>query len=266
MDTIKSFISEYGTITVAVLALLQPWFIYVWRKYIRRGFIDFFETGNIEIGFSTFATTIGINGTLRALHKDLYVSKMNLEIVKHKDSSKHELEWGVFRESRIPYHQDDEIKIELPSGFMVSQNSPKKINIQFHDLIQQNYLRPELEKLYKAWIDYLNERYPYSERRADPDRLNKNDQIYNDFLKTDPQSRAYRKLNDEFYWEEGEYTIKLKIITSKPDNEFTSSWKFILKESDVELLRLNVITITDNACNMEYFPWRFAYAKFENEK
>ena len=54
----KEIISKYGTFITAVIALIQPWIIYLWKKFFRRSKIEIFPTGLIEIGFSQFGPTI----------------------------------------------------------------------------------------------------------------------------------------------------------------------------------------------------------------
>src|SRR5207253_5016876 len=82
---------------IAVLALIQPWIIWLYRKYGRGGDIDVHHTGNVEVGFSALGATVGLQGTLRAADRDFFVSSMTLEVLREADGSRHTLEWGAFR-------------------------------------------------------------------------------------------------------------------------------------------------------------------------
>lgn len=128
----STFIEKFGALIIAVLALIQPWIIAIWRKYFKPGRIDFFKTGKLEIGFSSFASTIGINGTLKGLNKDMYISNIHLNLVKKKDSSQHRFEWSIFRDTKLKLSGNKDMEVELPYGIMLSTNSPQRINIQFH--------------------------------------------------------------------------------------------------------------------------------------
>jgi len=149
---------RWGALIIAALALIQPWLISIWKKYISHGRVEFYETGNLEIGYSGFGPNIGMNGTLRAINKDTFIKSIKLEVTKAKDSSLHRFEWGVFRNEKFTYTGENQATYELPSGFMLAPSSPKKINIQFHDSQIKNEIHGDLRKVSDAWarlvVDY----------------------------------------------------------------------------------------------------------------
>ena len=61
------------TLGIALVALILPSAIWAWSNYVRRGVIDIHETWAIEVGFSSYGPTIGLNGTLQAVHHDRFV-------------------------------------------------------------------------------------------------------------------------------------------------------------------------------------------------
>ncbi len=75
----KTFHERFGSIILASIALVQPLVIYLWKKYIRSGKINFLETDNLEIAFSGFASTVYISGSFRAIQNDLVFSQIQLE-------------------------------------------------------------------------------------------------------------------------------------------------------------------------------------------
>ena len=56
-----TFLEKFGALIVAIIALIQPWTILLWKKFIKQGKVEFFETGNLEIGFSSFAVYCSYN-------------------------------------------------------------------------------------------------------------------------------------------------------------------------------------------------------------
>jgi hypothetical protein len=94
---IKEFFSQHFTSVVALIALIQPWAVYLWKKFIRKEEINLYPTGSIEVGYSSFGPTIGLNGTFRCLNQDVFVNSISVEIIKQKDKSTHSFDWGVFR-------------------------------------------------------------------------------------------------------------------------------------------------------------------------
>ena len=88
-DSLTAFLKGWGSLIVAAVALVQPWVIGLWKKFFRPGTIDIHETGTIEVGYSGFGPTIGLRGTLRAVHRDQFVRDIQLAVAKLKDDSKH---------------------------------------------------------------------------------------------------------------------------------------------------------------------------------
>jgi hypothetical protein len=263
MTNEMTFIEKFGALIIALVALIQPWIIYLWKKLIKPGKVDFFETGNIEIGFGSFASTIGINGTLRSLDKDFYISSINLELTKIKDSSRHKFDWAVFRDTKLSISDDKTTDLELPYGFLLTTKSPQRVNIQFHDRKQQEDIKPIFDNLSINWQDFLNDRLPYDKRRLLPNPENEVYKIFEEFTKTPVNTDAFTRINREFYWGKGDYCLQMKINTSVPDKIFEKDYKFTMTEEGLKLLSYNILTLQDLACNQSRFNWNFAFANFK---
>jgi len=259
----RTFIEKFGVLIIAVIALIQPWIIFLWKKYFKQGEVEFFETANIEIGFSNFASTIGINGTLRTINKDLYISKISLELTKKKDQSKHTFNWVVFRDTKLNLSGNKDVEVELPYGILLSTQSPQRINIQFHDTKQQDDLRDQTDILLNSWFEFQKEHFPYNTRTNTPDDNLKITQLYNEFQKTKEQTDTYAKYNQEFYWEKSNYELIMKIETSRPNKTFESKFNFSLEEEECKRLRYNVLTLIDVVCNQQRLDWNFVYTNYE---
>lgn len=258
-----TFIEKFGALILAVIALMQPWILFLWKKFIKQGKVKFFETGNLEIGFSSFASTVGINGTLRAIDKDFYVSGISLELTKEKDSSKHYFDWAVFRDTKLSLSGKNDRDVELPYGILLTTQSPQRVNIQFHDRKQQEEMRPIYDKLSLNWQNYLDGLFPYEKRRLSQNLENEIYILFDEFTKTTDSSNAYIELNREFYWEKGNYSLHLNIQTSQPDKLFFKTFNFSLTDEECKYIRYNVITLDDLACGQSRFPWQFAYPNFK---
>jgi len=261
MEEDKTFI-ELGTLIIAIIALLQPWLLFIYKKYLKRGKVVFFETGNIEIGFSNYASTIGISGTLRSLNTDFFVSKISLELTKDRDSSKHNFEWSIFRDTKISLVGDGQTHIELPYGILLTTQSPQRLSIQFHDNKQQDDIRPIHEELANKWQSFLDANFPYDQRRIANNLDNHIYSVFEEFNKSCDITDAYAKFNRNFYWDAGTYSINFNIQTSQPDKIFSKKYKFSLNEEQCKNLRLNVITLNDHACEQTRYNWNFAFTNF----
>src|SRR3989339_1799575 len=99
MYQILSFLKEWAPLAAwsAVVALIISYIIMIYRSYFIKPKIEIYETGFIQVGYSQFGPTIGLLGTIRALHKDCFIPAIRLRVNKNKDSSIHDFVWFVFR-------------------------------------------------------------------------------------------------------------------------------------------------------------------------
>lgn len=270
-----NFLETYWLEIVASVALVQPLLIlflrWCWNKYVRHGHIDIFKTGNLEIGFGEFGPSIGMHGTLRALHQEQFIQKINLKLTRREDQLTHEFEWGVFRSPKIFLGKQDSVDFELPSGFMLSKSQPHRFNIQFHDLYTQDKIRDVFQCLIEEWqkkVNSLTEQernYYVNELAATPDFVNPYRTLYIKFSKEQPYREAYAELNRLQYWKSGDYSLKFTIRTSKPNRVFEREFKFTLSKNEERTLELNHIKGIQNACgqyNMGYY--HFVNPKYED--
>ncbi len=95
-DLLK-FAKEYGTLIIAVYGVIQVWLIAIWKKvFQKKGKIDIFETGALEIGFGAFGPTIAVNGTFQALKKNVFVTSIYIDLTRLRDAARHKFEWTAF--------------------------------------------------------------------------------------------------------------------------------------------------------------------------
>src|ERR1700682_2947402 len=126
--------NDYATLTIAVVALLQPWAVLAWKQFFRPGAIDIFETGVIEVGFSGYGPTLGLVGTLRARDRGLFIRSASIEVERETDHARHNFEWAAFRATRTIIGRPSEVALSVPAGFMVMPMQPSRYNIFFNDL------------------------------------------------------------------------------------------------------------------------------------
>ena len=67
-----TFFKAWRVEIVAWLALLLPGLRALWRRFVKPGTVDIYQTGTLEVGYCTFGATIGLHGTLRARDRDLW--------------------------------------------------------------------------------------------------------------------------------------------------------------------------------------------------
>lgn len=251
---------QYGTLIVAIIALIQPWLLYLWKKFVRKGEIEIYPTGSIEVGYSSYGPTIGLHGTFRCLNQDVFVSSINLDIVKQKDNSTHSFDWGVFRSQKLT-HKGEEAEFELPYGFMLSTLQPKRYNVAFFDTRTRNEMLDKIQKLKEEWIKILSNEV---REKGIPDETTISKKYYDEFSKSQLHVETYTNLDRLCYWENGKYDLILKVYSSKPNRVFEKRWEFSLREEEVKAIRLNALKILQDTCGVKsYGLYNFANTKYE---
>ena len=264
------FIKSYGTLILAIYGVVQVWLIALWKRYMRKGQINIYETGTVEIGYSTFGPTIGLNGTLRALNKDVFVRSIDLMVIREKDRSQHIFHWIAFRSPKIDIAGTQPISMEIPSGFLISPSSTHRFNIVFND----NDLFEDIRSIFNAYItewyrvvDELTKIRPSSSGVFDREIFAEQIAIIDNFRKSKNHIDTYTAFDRKCYWEPGNYRLTINVRTSKPDRLFSNNYFFSINESDSRNLKLNVITMLEepisNYLRIQNYPYNFAYSPYK---
>ena len=77
---IKQWFIDHWEGVIATIALIQPWIYLLWKWLFRKPVLQIYPSGTVEVGFSEFGPTIGMYGTLRSEHGDIFVKRMRLRV------------------------------------------------------------------------------------------------------------------------------------------------------------------------------------------
>lgn len=262
MDELTSWIA----VGIAIVALIQPAAIWVWSNYWRQGTIDIHKTWTIEVGFSSYGPTIGLNGTLQAVHHDLFIRSIELTVVKLRDSSRYQFEWLVFRPASVSFGAvQQDASIEVPAGFLLPTAQPRRYNITFFDRTRQTEILPHLQNLWAAWQERMT-------NLSDPALLQQQNvdwgaliaAMYQAFTKEQVNTDSYTAVDRLFYWDPGSYSLEMRGNTTRPDQTFARRWTFALSEADATSIRQNVMRTLMTTCGQVSTPFHFSYADYED--
>ncbi len=259
---------EVGALVLAFLGFMQFWFKILYDNYFHKGEINYYETGPIVVGYGPSGPTIGLNGTIRALNKDVFVRNIDLRLVREKDRAQHNYKWAAFQSTRIEPASNQPSPMEIPSSFLISPNLPHRFNIIFNDNDLLTDLRPSLNIFRSQWYkvtEELSRIWPnFPGTSPPPEILTKIVSLIEEFSKSKIHIETFTKLRENCYWEPGYYQLVINVKTSKPDNTFTKICRFSLTEEDSRILKLNVMPILNEPIanylrvpNLQY-NWSFA--------
>lgn len=264
----KDFLRDWGSLLLAVIALVQPWLLGFWLRFFRRSQVDIYEIGSVEVGFSSFGPTIGLHGTLRSLYRDAFIRSIDLKLTRSKDQSQHAFRWGIFRTSAIGPEQQP--SYQLCSPFLLTKDSAFAYNIQFWDAQTQEEGRSVTEALREAWASTFMDAggRQLLERGADLAALGEElreatAQVYSEFANEPIHVNSYQALQRLCYWEAGRYSLEMTVTTVRPKRGFSRRWEFELTAKEVDLLRLNIVKLVQDACGQQRGSYNFAYPRYE---
>ncbi|MDP9470949.1 MAG: hypothetical protein M3Q71_09835 [Chloroflexota bacterium] len=240
------------SLLVAIVALVQPWVLALWRRFFRRGDVRVYETrfGNIEVGYTANGATLGLLFTARAVHREQFIRDISVTVIKERDKSHHHFEWRFFRALTLSLYQPYQETMELPASFLLSPAQPRTLRIVFGDVDLEPEIRVIAERVRALWEEYrpsieadeLDEQgRPFLVPLPPDDSafLARATASLEQMTKTASYREVLMELDRRCYWEPGRYTMMVKVATTEPKTTHTTSFGFTLTERDSQNLRSN---------------------------
>lgn len=259
-------LKELGPWILGFIALIQVWLIAAWKR-LRKGSIEIYESGSIEIGYGDLGPSVALTGTLRCLEKDVFIKNINVEIVRKKDGARHNFRWYAFRPNELSLGGQSQPKLEIAGSFLAMPTQPNRYNIFFTDSAFVAEFRPKVKPFLDQWHAYVRERFEEkgedTMRRAAEVLGNTQftQNLFKDFSDQGYAVETYTLLDRAFYWHEGDYGITLNVQAAKPERSFTKTWSFSLSQEDSERLRLNTVGTLQSICGVQV-TLNFAYPEY----
>src|SRR5215217_1191950 len=260
---------ETWTLIVAVVALTQPWLISLYKRIVKAGKIDIYETASPEIGFSAFGPTIGLFGTLRSHQRELFIRIVELEVLRIGDPSPRRFDWIAFRSlTTVLGRPTNELEVTLPASFMINPSQPHSYNILFSDPEIRAIIQTVLIPLKEKWANYLISlaktkgvlARPSDRQQAELMKIAH--EAFTDFASDGAYSEALMSLKALIPWQVGHYAVTIRIETAEPTRVYRKSWYFQLTEADQNNLKLNAEKTLQEVCLETTVPYYFAYPKY----
>ena len=252
---LEAFLKGWGSLIIATTALLMPAVIAIWKKFFRAGSVDIYETSLFDVTFGNWGPSIGLRGTLRAVHRDQFVRAIDLTVTKEKDGSTHHFDWILFRAEKITGLGTEDTSAEIASGFMLLTTQPHRYSILFSDTAHLAEVKPLVDELVNEWTEYKT-------APAQMAALSQHRDIYQPFSTLPIHVRTFTALDRLMYWEPGRYSLEMRVHTTRPERTFTRNWTFEITKAESDRLRLNSVVLCNVACDQPstYF---FVNPKYE---
>ncbi len=235
---------QYGPWILSILAVSQFWIWLMMRRISGGSRLELYETGTVEVGFDANGPFIALAGVLRASDREIFVHSMELTLTCDRDKSKHNFRWIAFKPNFL-FPLAGNHSWEMPHPFTVSPGDPGKFNIVFHDTELFPEVKNILQNYYHNWHEVerkIEERRSFKGKDSDYDS---HEDLIKEFKHQDICVTSYNELNQKCYWEQGGFTLLVKVMTEDGTANITRQFKFKLGKRDSKLLKTNCVTMLD---------------------
>ncbi len=249
-----------GPWIISGIALVQYWVIAAWRR-LRGAKLDWYESHNIEIGYSGFGPTLALLGTLTTRHREFFVRSISAKITRKADNLTRIFQWQTFRSHKIALGRDEPTDSEMVSSFLLSPQQPFKFSIFFRDAVFVAELNPKVVGIVAAWSTFLIERAKVGVEGAALEAA------YREFSMTSGPVESYTALDRSFYWTSGEYALEVRITGRDGKTHTLRTFAFAIAQQDEVNLRSNVLAILRFVCDSRLpVHFNFAYPKYQYQE
>lgn len=237
-----------------------PWVIILLLKVFRKGKVDFHERLRAQIGYTAWGIVVILEGSLRALGADMFITKMTLSLTKCKDNSKHNLECWFFQPGALPGGRlaRENWRSFYPTMVRVSQ--PQLYGMVFTDTQTYEEMRAITDELVKKWSMWRSKLFEGSDYAAPahsktlPEMAKS---LFEEFKSSKVYAESSRDIDKLCYWDAGQYSLEMTVQTHKPNAVSRKKWQFEITKAQAKTFMLNIPSILEEVCGL---PQQIEYA------
>lgn len=269
------FLKSWGALIVAFLALIQPWLLASWRRYILKGNIDVHSLPFIELSYTGLGPTIAIYGTFRAIAKDQFINKIDVKITNKKTKEEHLFDWLVFRQTQLQAANVPQltpnVSIDQARSFAVKTSDPKNYEIVLSELSLKDEIQTLLMSIKQQWTHFLIEKLrnlgdlpSQIKTKEDLSLLISQHGILEEFTSQQTIFDTYSKIDKKNYWQSGDYILDIRIYRPSSNMPIRKRWTFVLTDAEVEMLSGNAAAAIREICEQNYL-YQFLYPRLTEQ-
>lgn len=261
---VSQFLKDYGGHLLGLIGIAQLWAIAAWKRFIRRGTLSVYQTANIEVGFSGFGPTVTLLGTLRAEDKDIFIHRMKLRVVRLSDRAEHTFTWRAFRPNVLALSGAQQ-SLEIAGSFLVSTTTPQKYNVFFASAAFASQYEGHVQPIRDHWQLFLDERHATQQGQGEALSPTQDPAmaagLFDEFIRSGSATALHTAAANGFFWHAGSYELELTIETDRARENVVKRWAFAILAEDEQRLRLNIITLIRELCNLQVV-YNFVYKDY----
>lgn len=214
---------------LAIIALIQPWFIFIFKRIFKPLKVSFIPSAKIKLYYNRSGAYIYCGGVIEAKNRSAVIKDISVKVIRQNDKAELAMDWSSFI---VPVFQsvggNPVTTNEIARPFMIGANNLNPIFIEFANTDTQilNRLSKIHEKLTLESKRISNLSIPFDKAK--------------DQLKAVSEYNAFREeLLENFYWKASDYQIELSIHHSDNKVETYMYW-FSLNQDEINAFRNNI--------------------------
>lgn len=201
---------EICAIILSIIAILIPFFQWMWKKWVVKPKLNFYPTGRAYLFANKSGSYIRIEGVYEALKKSISIKKISVKVIRQKDDSVINLNWSTFTN---PVNQQIMGAVastsEIAHPFRIDADNVACAFTEFTDFYDSSAktIQPFLEALYDDLqkINFEGMNYIEAHKR---------------FTSLTTYEKAKEVLRKENFWDIGKYEIIIKVEYGKNEKKF----------------------------------------------
>lgn len=214
---------------LAIMALIQPWAIVIFKKIFKPLKVSFIHSAKIKLYYNRSGAYIYCGGVIEAKNRSAVIKDISAKVIRQNDKAELVMDWSCFI---VPVFQsiggNPVSTNEIARPFMVDENNLNPIFIEFAnaDTMMVNRLSKIHEKLTLEARRIYNINTPFDNAKEQ--------------LKAIPEYKTFREeLVENFYWKVSDYQLELSIHHS--DNKVKIyKYQFSLNQNEINEFRKNI--------------------------
>jgi len=182
-------------------------------------------------------------GTLRALNKDVFIKRMKVRVVRTEDKAEHTFTWRAFRSNVYTGAALTPQSLAVAGSFLVNTAAPRQYNVFFASAAFTGQYQSLVQPLRDAWLSFLNAQNLAPNPAFAADK-------FTQFIQAGHTTELHTAISNGFFWRSGDYQLEFIIETDSLAKDISRQWRFSISAQDEQALRLNVITLIRELCNL----------------
>lgn len=223
---------------IAGLALIQPWIIFLYKKFFKKIHVLFLPSSTIKLFYNKSGSYISLGGVIESKNKSCIVNKISAKVVRMSDKAELNTNWSTFSSPIFQIVAGSPVtSSETARPFKIEANGLCPVFVEFEN--SNNELNNRLKEIFD---DIKNETYEIVKQPKDIDTAKLELKKYNKY------SKYEKELLENYYWKVGRYVLYFT-ITYNQKNTLVYKYAFNLTKNEVENFKGNIT----KALNVELY-------------